>query len=139
MRIFSRILLVTVNCSKVDGKMLNTPIRYSFFEFSIKIFTFWEDLRGYYLSKSGYLIIEAITISSDHSLYNNVIIICKLFENLWKILDTPTRYPFFFRILNLYYSKTLSRVLKIRILEARTSVNHKLYNNATVDDDNIHF
>lgn len=85
-----------VNCSKVDEKMLNTPIRYSFFEFSIKIFTFWEDLRGYYLSKSGYLIIEAIIISSDHSLYNNVIIIYKLFENLWKILDTPTRYPFFF-------------------------------------------
>lgn len=96
MRIFSRILLVTVNCSKVDGKMLNTPIRYSFFEFSIKIFTFWEDLRGYYLSKSEYLIIEAITISSDRSSYNNVIIICKLFENVWKILDIPTRYPFFF-------------------------------------------
>lgn len=32
--------IVTVNHSKVDGKMLNIPIRYSFFEFSIKIFTF---------------------------------------------------------------------------------------------------
>lgn len=32
--------IVTVNRSKVDGKMLNTPTRYSFFEFSIKIFTF---------------------------------------------------------------------------------------------------
>lgn len=44
----------------IKKMLLNTATRYSFLEFSIKIFTFWKDFRGYYLSKSGHLIIETL-------------------------------------------------------------------------------